>query len=83
MEANPAPAPDSEQAWLEAAQTFIHETLCPAGSSPDVQLTQSVIDCVKTTWLSQGKNQGFPLPLSYSEISYGICLSLSDLFHLA
>nr|XP_035950440.1 CST complex subunit CTC1 [Halichoerus grypus] len=69
MEADPAPAPDSEQVWLEAAQTFIRETLCPAGSEPDVQLTQSVIDCVKTTWLSQGKNQGFPLPLSYSFVS--------------
>ncbi|XP_022380369.1 CST complex subunit CTC1 isoform X1 [Enhydra lutris kenyoni] len=69
MEADPAPAPDSEQAWLEAARTFIQETLCPAGSEPDAQLTQSVIDCVKTSWLSQGKNQGFPLPLSYSFVS--------------
>uniref|UniRef100_A0A8C9MA40 CST complex subunit CTC1 n=1 Tax=Panthera tigris altaica TaxID=74533 RepID=A0A8C9MA40_PANTA len=69
MEAATAPAPDSEQAWLEAAQTFIQETLCPAGTEPDGQLTQLVIDCVKTIWLSQGKNQGFPLPLSYSFVS--------------
>ncbi|XP_043438996.1 LOW QUALITY PROTEIN: CST complex subunit CTC1 [Prionailurus bengalensis] len=69
MEAATAPAPDSEQAWLEAARTFIQETLCPAGTEPDVQLTQLVIDCVKTIWLSQGKNQGFPLPLSYSFVS--------------
>ncbi|XP_025776085.1 CST complex subunit CTC1 [Puma concolor] len=69
MEAATAPAPDSEQAWLEAARTFIQETLCPAGTEPDVQLTQLVIDCVKTIWFSQGKNQGFPLPLSYSFVS--------------
>uniref|UniRef100_A0A8C0YWR1 CST complex subunit CTC1 n=1 Tax=Canis lupus familiaris TaxID=9615 RepID=A0A8C0YWR1_CANLF len=67
--AQPVRRVPSEQAWLEAAQTFIQETLCPAGSEPDVQLTQSVLDCVKTVWLSQGKNQGFPLPLSYSFVS--------------
>ncbi|KAM9210725.1 CST complex subunit CTC1 isoform 1-T1 [Dugong dugon] len=59
----------SEQAWLEAAQAFIQETLCPAGKESSVQLTQLVIDCVKTVWLSQGKNQGFVLPLSYSFVS--------------
>ncbi|XP_024420606.2 CST complex subunit CTC1 isoform X2 [Desmodus rotundus] len=64
-----AQAVDSEQTWLETAQAFIQETLCPAGKEPDVQLTQLVIDCVKTTWLSQGRNQGFTLPLSYSFVS--------------
>uniref|UniRef100_A0AC11E6A8 CST telomere replication complex component 1 n=1 Tax=Ovis aries TaxID=9940 RepID=A0AC11E6A8_SHEEP len=62
-------APGSEQAWLEVAQAFIQETLCPPGKEPDVQLTQLVIDCVKTTWLSQGKSQGLTLPLSYSFVS--------------
>ncbi|XP_045680451.1 CST complex subunit CTC1 isoform X2 [Phyllostomus hastatus] len=62
-------AVDSEQTWLEAAQAFIQETLCPTGKEPNVQLTQLVIDCVKTTWLSQGRNQGFTLPLSYSFVS--------------
>ncbi|XP_006863564.1 PREDICTED: CST complex subunit CTC1 [Chrysochloris asiatica] len=59
----------AEQAWLQAAQAFIQETLCPAGKEPSVQLTQLVIDCVKTIWLSQGRNQGFTLPLSYSFVS--------------
>ncbi|KAF5911864.1 hypothetical protein HPG69_015842 [Diceros bicornis minor] len=54
-----------EQAWLEAAQASIQETLCPADKEPNVQLTQLVIDCVKTIWLSQGRNRGFTLPLSY------------------
>ncbi|XP_067571489.1 CST complex subunit CTC1 isoform X1 [Pseudorca crassidens] len=58
-----------EQAWLEAAQAFIEETLCPPGKEPDVQLTQLVIDCVKTVWLPQGRNQGLTLPLSYSFVS--------------
>ncbi|GAB1296273.1 CST complex subunit CTC1 [Apodemus speciosus] len=58
-----------EQAWLEAAQTFIQETLCPAGKEPDEQLTRSVIDCVNETWLSQGENQDLTLPLSYSFVS--------------
>ncbi|XP_047403460.1 CST complex subunit CTC1 isoform X3 [Sciurus carolinensis] len=58
-----------EQAWLEAAQTFIQESLCPTDKEPNVQFTQSVIDCVKTVWLSQGKYQGFTLPLSYSFVS--------------
>ncbi|KAB0401771.1 hypothetical protein E2I00_019984, partial [Balaenoptera physalus] len=58
-----------EQAWLEAAQAFIEETLCPPGKEPDVQLAQLVIDCVKTIWLSQGRNQGLTLPLSYSFVS--------------
>ncbi|KAM5307416.1 CST complex subunit CTC1 isoform 2-T2 [Glossophaga mutica] len=69
MAACRAQAVDSEQTWLEAAQAFIQETLCPAGKEPDVQLTQLVVDCVKTTWLSQGRNQGFTLPLSYSFVS--------------
>ncbi|XP_007950539.1 CST complex subunit CTC1 [Orycteropus afer afer] len=64
-----APASTSEKAWLEAAQAFIQETLCPPGKEPDVQLTQLVIDCVKTVWLSEGRNQGLPLPLSYSFVS--------------
>ncbi|XP_037348233.1 CST complex subunit CTC1 isoform X2 [Talpa occidentalis] len=59
----------SEEAWLETAQTFIQETLCPPGKEPNVQLTQLVIDCVKTVWLSQGNKQGFALPLSYSFVS--------------
>uniref|UniRef100_A0A8C3YJ97 CST complex subunit CTC1 n=1 Tax=Catagonus wagneri TaxID=51154 RepID=A0A8C3YJ97_9CETA len=58
-----------EQAWLEAAQAFIQETLCLPGKEPDVQLTQLVIDCVKTIWSSQGRIQGFTLPLSYSFVS--------------
>uniref|UniRef100_A0A3Q1MM79 CST complex subunit CTC1 n=1 Tax=Bos taurus TaxID=9913 RepID=A0A3Q1MM79_BOVIN len=62
-------APGSEQAWLEVAQAFIQETLCPPGKEPDVQLAQLVIDCVKTTWLSQGTSQGLTLPLSYSFVS--------------
>ncbi|XP_015359947.1 CST complex subunit CTC1 isoform X2 [Marmota marmota marmota] len=69
MAAGQAQAPISEQAWLEAAQTSIQESLCPTGKGPNVQFTQSVIDCVKTVWLSQGKNQGFTLPLSYSFVS--------------
>ncbi|XP_028635969.1 CST complex subunit CTC1 isoform X1 [Grammomys surdaster] len=69
MAASRAQPPTSEQAWLEAAQTFIQETLCPADKEPDKQLTQSVIDCVKETWLSQGENQDFTLPLSYSFVS--------------
>ncbi|XP_012868915.1 PREDICTED: CST complex subunit CTC1 [Dipodomys ordii] len=63
------PAPGSEEAWLKAAQTFIQETLCPAGQQPNVRLTQLVLDCVKTTWLSQGRSQGSTLPLSYSFVS--------------
>ncbi|XP_046531726.1 CST complex subunit CTC1 isoform X1 [Equus quagga] len=66
MAASSAQAPSCEQAWLEAAQAFIQETLCPPGKGPDVQLTHLVIDCVKTIWLSQGRSQGFTLPLSYS-----------------
>ncbi|XP_032946414.1 CST complex subunit CTC1 isoform X2 [Rhinolophus ferrumequinum] len=62
-------APGSEQAWLEAAHAFIQETLCPLGKESNVQLTQLVIDCVKTTWLSEGRNLGFTLPLSYSFVS--------------
>ncbi|ELW63574.1 Serine/threonine-protein kinase 12, partial [Tupaia chinensis] len=54
-----------EQAWLETAQTFIQETLCPPDKEPNIQLSQLVIDCVKTVWSSQGRNQGFTLPLSY------------------
>ncbi|XP_016078004.1 PREDICTED: CST complex subunit CTC1 isoform X2 [Miniopterus natalensis] len=69
MAASRAQALGSEQTWLEAAQAFIQETLCPADQEPNVQLTQLVIDCVKTTWLSQGRNQGFILPLSYSFVS--------------
>ncbi|XP_066220924.1 CST complex subunit CTC1 isoform X1 [Saccopteryx leptura] len=69
MAACPAQALGSEQTWLEAAQAFIQETLCPAGEEPDVRLTQQVIDCVKTTWLTQGGNQGFTLPLSYRFVS--------------
>ncbi|XP_037020873.2 CST complex subunit CTC1 isoform X3 [Artibeus jamaicensis] len=69
MASGRAQAADSEQAWLEAAQAFIQETLCPAGKESNIQLTQLVIDCVKTTWLSQGRNQGFTLPLSYSFVS--------------
>ncbi|KAJ8783719.1 hypothetical protein J1605_008762 [Eschrichtius robustus] len=69
MAACRAEAPGSEQAWLEAAQAFIEETLCPPGKEPDVQLAQLVIDCVKTIWLSQGRNQGLTLPLSYSFVS--------------
>ncbi|XP_020031140.1 CST complex subunit CTC1 isoform X2 [Castor canadensis] len=59
----------SEQAWLKAAQTFIQETLCPAGKELNAQLTELVIDCVKTVWLSQEKRPGFSLPLSYSFVS--------------
>ncbi|XP_049716344.1 CST complex subunit CTC1 isoform X1 [Elephas maximus indicus] len=69
MAARGARAPTSEQSWLEAAQAFIQETLCPAGKESSVQLTQLVIDCVKTAWLSQARNQGFILPLSYSFVS--------------
>ncbi|XP_059989425.1 CST complex subunit CTC1 isoform X3 [Lagenorhynchus albirostris] len=69
MAACRAEAHGSEQAWLEAAQAFIEETLCPPGKEPDVQLTQLVIDCVKTVWLPQGRNQGLTLPLSYSFVS--------------
>ncbi|KAG8507068.1 CST complex subunit CTC1, partial [Galemys pyrenaicus] len=58
-----------EEAWLKTAQTFIQGTLCPTGSESDVQLTQLVINCVKTVWLSQGNKQGFALPLSYSFVS--------------
>ncbi|XP_070338463.1 CST complex subunit CTC1 isoform X3 [Equus asinus] len=65
MAASSSQAPSCEQAWLEAAQAFIQETLCPPGKGPDVQLTHLVIDCVKTIWLSQGRSQGFTLPLSY------------------
>ncbi|XP_008059321.1 CST complex subunit CTC1 [Carlito syrichta] len=69
MAVSRAEAPTSEQAWLQLAQTFIQETLCPTDKEPNVQLTQLVIDCVKATWLSQGRNQGFTLPLSYSFVS--------------
>ncbi|XP_036125294.1 CST complex subunit CTC1 [Molossus molossus] len=69
MAACGAPVLGSEQTWLEAAQAFIQETLCPVGQEPNVQLTQLVIDCVKTTCLSQGRKQGFTLPLSYSFVS--------------
>uniref|UniRef100_A0A8D0SRV7 CST complex subunit CTC1 n=1 Tax=Sus scrofa TaxID=9823 RepID=A0A8D0SRV7_PIG len=56
-------------AWLESARAFIQETLCPPGKEPNIQLTQLVIDHVKTIWSSQGRNQGFTLPLSYSFVS--------------
>ncbi|XP_036197834.1 CST complex subunit CTC1 [Myotis myotis] len=69
MAARRAQAVGSEKTWLEAAQAFIQETLCPPGKEPTVQFTQLVIDCVKTTWLSQGRHQGFTLPLSYSFVS--------------
>ncbi|XP_052613503.1 LOW QUALITY PROTEIN: CST complex subunit CTC1 [Peromyscus californicus insignis] len=69
MAACRAQASASEQAWLEAAQTFIQATLSPAGKEPNKQLTQSVIDCVKETWLSQRENQDFTLPLNYSFVS--------------
>ncbi|KAM5273537.1 CST complex subunit CTC1 [Ctenodactylus gundi] len=60
---------EREQAWLETAQTFIQETLCPAGQKPTLQLTQLVIDCVKKTWCSQESSPDFALPLSYSFVS--------------
>ncbi|XP_053426566.1 CST complex subunit CTC1 isoform X2 [Nycticebus coucang] len=60
---------EQEQTWLEAAQAFIQETLCSPGKEPNVPLTQLVIDCVKTVWLSQGRNQDYTLPLSYSFVS--------------
>ncbi|XP_007606426.1 CST complex subunit CTC1 isoform X1 [Cricetulus griseus] len=69
MDACPAQASASEQAWLEAARTFIQGTLFPAGEEPDKRLTQSVIDCVKETWLSQRENQDFTVPLNYSFVS--------------
>ncbi|XP_005878849.1 PREDICTED: CST complex subunit CTC1 [Myotis brandtii] len=69
MAARRAQAVGSEKTWLEAAQAFIQETLCPTGKEPTIQFTQLVIDCVKTTWLSQGRHQGFTLPLSYSFVS--------------
>ncbi|XP_021067788.1 CST complex subunit CTC1 isoform X2 [Mus pahari] len=69
MAACRAQPPTSEQAWLEAAQTFIQETLCPAGKEQSKELTRSVIDCVKETWLSQGENQDLTLPFSYSFVS--------------
>ncbi|XP_054173317.1 CST complex subunit CTC1 isoform X6 [Homo sapiens] len=69
MAAGRAQVPSSEQAWLEDAQVFIQKTLCPAVKEPNVQLTPLVIDCVKTVWLSQGRNQGSTLPLSYSFVS--------------
>ncbi|XP_041520815.1 CST complex subunit CTC1 isoform X3 [Microtus oregoni] len=64
-----AQATASEQAWLESAHTFIQATLFPAGQEPNKQLTLSVIDCVKKTWLSQRENRDFTLPLSYSFVS--------------
>ncbi|XP_035155873.1 CST complex subunit CTC1 isoform X1 [Callithrix jacchus] len=69
MAAGRVQAPSTEQAWLEDAQVFIQKTLCPAVKEPNVQLTPLVIDCVKTVWLSQGRNQGSTLPLSYSFVS--------------
>ncbi|XP_051036266.1 CST complex subunit CTC1 isoform X2 [Phodopus roborovskii] len=69
MDACGAQAYSPERAWLEAARTFIQETLFPAGEEPDKQLIQSVIDCVKKTWLSQRENQDFTLPLGYSFVS--------------
>ncbi|XP_057632490.1 CST complex subunit CTC1 isoform X3 [Chionomys nivalis] len=69
MAACGAQASASEQAWLESAQTFIQATLFPADQEPNKQLTLSVIDCVKKTWLSQRENRDFPLPLSYSFVS--------------
>ncbi|XP_014444545.1 CST complex subunit CTC1 isoform X2 [Tupaia chinensis] len=69
MAAGGPQAGGSEQAWLETAQTFIQETLCPPDKEPNIQLSQLVIDCVKTVWSSQGRNQGFTLPLSYSFVS--------------
>ncbi|KAL1778995.1 CST complex subunit CTC1 isoform X1 [Sigmodon hispidus] len=59
----------SEQAWLEAAHTFIQAAIFPVGKEPDTQLAQSVISCVKETWLSQGENQDHALPLNYSFVS--------------
>ncbi|XP_075417022.1 CST complex subunit CTC1 [Tenrec ecaudatus] len=59
----------SEQAWLETAQTFIRETLCPVGEEPSDRLPEMVIDCVKAIWLSRGQDRGFTLPLSYSFVS--------------
>ncbi|KAM6163723.1 CST complex subunit CTC1 [Rhynchocyon petersi] len=69
MAAAGGPASTSEQAWLEAAQAFIQENLCPASEEPNVQLIQLVIDCVKAVWLSQGSTRGLTLPLSYSFVS--------------
>lgn len=69
MAACRAQPPTSEEAWLEAAQAFIQETLCPVDEEPNEQVTRSVIDCVKETWLSQGENQDLTLPLSYSFVS--------------
>nr|XP_015106291.1 CST complex subunit CTC1 isoform X2 [Vicugna pacos] len=69
MAASRAEALATEQAWLEAAQAFIQETLCAPAKECDVQLTELVIDCVKTVCLSQGRNQGFTLPVSYSFVS--------------
>ncbi|KAM6174565.1 CST complex subunit CTC1 [Erethizon dorsatum] len=59
----------SEQAWLEATQTFIQEAICPTDQEPNVHLTQLVIDCVKRIWCSQERSQGFALPLNYSFVS--------------
>ncbi|XP_005399480.1 PREDICTED: CST complex subunit CTC1 isoform X2 [Chinchilla lanigera] len=58
-----------EQAWLEAAHTFIQEAICPTDQEPNVHLTQLVIDCVKRIWCSQETNHGFTLPISYSFVS--------------
>ncbi|XP_049622071.1 CST complex subunit CTC1 [Suncus etruscus] len=69
MAAGLPPALGSEQAWLESAQAFIQKSLCPADEEPNVQLNQSVIECVKTLWMTQGRSQGLTLPLSYSFVS--------------
>ncbi|XP_048221743.1 CST complex subunit CTC1 isoform X2 [Perognathus longimembris pacificus] len=69
MAACRAQASCSKEAWLEAAHTFIQETLCPAGQEPNIQLTKLVIDCVKTTWLSQGNTGSIQLLLSFSFVS--------------
>ncbi|KAB1266420.1 CST complex subunit CTC1 [Camelus dromedarius] len=79
MAASRAEALATEQAWLEAAQAFIQETLCAPAKERDVQLTELVIDCVKTVCLSQGRNQGFTLPLSYSYTT--MYLNLSEFPH--
>uniref|UniRef100_F7B8L0 CST complex subunit CTC1 n=1 Tax=Ornithorhynchus anatinus TaxID=9258 RepID=F7B8L0_ORNAN len=64
-----APASRPEQAWIQAARTFVRETQASADGLSSDQLSELVINCVRATWRPQGTTGDLTLPLSYSFVS--------------
>ncbi|XP_038624836.1 CST complex subunit CTC1 [Tachyglossus aculeatus] len=58
-----------EQAWIQAARTFVRETQASADGLSSDQLSELVINCVRASWRPQGATGDLTLPLSYSFVS--------------